>query len=80
MGTCDLDGVVEAFFSSGEYLSVPRTLTQHVAILYRALLAREPDPAGLEAWVSYLAGQLAWGEDALLATTEFQERLQDLFW
>jgi hypothetical protein len=80
VGTCDLTGVVYAFFSSGEYLGVPRTLTQHVAILYRALLAREAAPAELEPWVTYLGGLLAGAEDALLASPEFQGRFQDLFW
>ena len=79
VGTCDLDGVVEAFFSAGEYLSIPRTLTQHVSIIYRALLAREADPGGLEGWVDYLARQLALDEDALIASMEFQAYFNDLF-
>jgi len=40
-----------------EYLSVPRTLADHVIVLYRTLLAREPDAGGLAGWVEYLAGQ-----------------------
>jgi len=77
--TCDLEGTVEAFFNSEEYLSVPRTLADHVIILYQALLAREPAAAEETLWVNYLAGQLALIEDGFIASAEFQARWQHLF-
>jgi hypothetical protein len=50
-----------------------------VAILYRALLARDAAPAEIELWVNFLGGILASAEDLLLASPEFQQRFQDLF-
>jgi hypothetical protein len=40
---------VETFFNTGEYLGVPRTLADHVTVLYRALLARVPEAGEIEA-------------------------------
>ena len=51
---CALEEAVDIFFNSLEYLSVPRTLADHVTVLYRALLAREPDAEGLAWWVDDL--------------------------
>jgi Domain of unknown function (DUF4214) len=79
LATCDLEGVVMAFFNSAEYLSVPRALADHVTILYQALLAREPTAAEEALWVNYLAGQLAFLEDGFVASAEFQARWQQLF-
>jgi hypothetical protein len=76
---CALDEVVEVFFNSLEYLSMPRTLAEHVTVLYRALLAHEPDAGGLAWWVEYLAGQLAALEDDLMASPEFEARVYALF-
>jgi Domain of unknown function (DUF4214) len=79
VATCDLEGTIRLFFNSSEYLSVARTLDQHVTILYRALLAREPDASGLQSFVTSLAGQLAVIEDAFISSMEFQVRFQSLF-
>jgi hypothetical protein len=76
---CDIQDAVRVFFNSGEYLSIPRTLANHVAMLYRALLAREPDTSELEWWVPYLSGQLAVIEDDVMASPEFEGRFQRLF-
>jgi hypothetical protein len=51
---CALQDAVEFFFNSLEYLSVPRTLDDHVTVLYRGLLAREPDAGGLAWWMDDL--------------------------
>jgi Domain of unknown function (DUF4214) len=77
--TCDLEGVVVTFFNSSEYLSVPRTLADHVTILYQALLAREPAAEEETLWVTYLACQLGLLEDGFVASEEFQARWQQLF-
>jgi Domain of unknown function (DUF4214) len=76
---CDLEGAVEAFFTSAEYLSLPRTLAAHVTILYRALLAREPAVEEETVWVNDLAGRLALLEEWLLQSLEFQARWHQLF-
>jgi hypothetical protein len=46
---CALEEAVETFFNTGEYLGVPRTLADHVTVLYRALLARVPEAGEIEA-------------------------------
>jgi Domain of unknown function (DUF4214) len=76
---CALEEAVETFFNTGEYLGVPRTLADHVTVLYQALLAREPDAGGLAWWVDDLAGQLARLEDDIMASPEFETRVYRLF-
>jgi len=76
---CALQDAVEVFFNSLEYLSEPRTLTEHVSVLYRALLAREPDAGGLTWWVDYLARQLMALKDDFMASTEFDAHFFRLF-
>jgi uncharacterized delta-60 repeat protein len=76
---CALEEAVESFFTAEEYLGVPRTLADHVAVLYRALLAREPEVWGLTWWVDDLAGQLAAFEDDVMASPEFEARVYALF-
>jgi uncharacterized delta-60 repeat protein len=79
MTWCDITSVVADFLNSIEYLSLPRTLADHVTILYQALLAREPAVAEEALWVTYLAGQLALVADGFIASAEFQARWQQLF-
>ena len=76
---CALEDAVETFFNTDEYLGMPRTLTDHVTVLYRALLAREPDTGGLAWWVDDLAEQLAAIEDDLMASPEFEASVYRLF-
>ena len=76
---CALEDAVESFFNTDEYLGMPRTLPDHVTVLYRALLAREPDTGGLAWWVDDLAGQLAAIEDDLMASPEFEASVYRLF-
>ncbi len=76
LGTAgDYVTVVRGFFDSQEYTSTPRTMGQHVRILYRALLGRDPEPTGQQAWVSFLAGQLATLVDVMVASGEYRARL-----
>jgi hypothetical protein len=67
-----LEDAVETFFNISEYLGVPLTLADHVTVLYRALLAREPDIGGLAWWVDDLAGQLAAIETDVMASPELR--------
>jgi Domain of unknown function (DUF4214) len=50
-----------------------------VAVLYQALLAREPDAGGQALWVEYLAAQLATIEDQVMASPEFEAHVYHLF-
>jgi uncharacterized delta-60 repeat protein len=79
MTWCALEDAVEVFFNTGEYLGVPRTLADHVTVLYRALLAREPDAGEQAWWVAYLAGQLVEIEDDVMASPEFEAYVDRLF-
>jgi hypothetical protein len=76
---CALQDAAEFFFNSLEYLSVPRILADHVTVLYRAFLAREPDAGGLAWWLDDLAGQLTTLEDDVMASSEFEARVYRLF-
>ena len=76
---CAVEEGVEDFLNSVEYLAVPRTLADHITVLYRALLAREPDAGGLAESVEYLAGQLAALEDDIMASPEFEAHVYRLF-
>jgi hypothetical protein len=76
---CAVEEGVEDFLNSLEYLAVPRTLADHVTVLYRALLAREPDAGGLAKGVEYLAGQLADLENDIMASPEFEAHIYRLF-
>jgi hypothetical protein len=76
---CAVEDAVELFFNTGEYLGVPRTLADHVTVLYRALLAREPDARERDWWVDDLAGQLAALEDDVMASPEFEAHVYRLF-
>jgi Domain of unknown function (DUF4214) len=76
---CALEEAVAFFFNTGEYLGMPRTLDDHVTVLYRALLAREPDAGERGLWVEDLAGQLADLEDDVMASPEFEARVYRLF-
>ena len=58
MTWCAVEDAVEVFFNSIEYLVGSRMLADHVTVLYRSLLAREPDAREQAWWVDDLAGQL----------------------
>jgi hypothetical protein len=62
--------------SSPEYLSVPKSLTEHIVILYRALLAREPRADEVDAWAAYLVAPFI--EDQFIDSPEFAERWRRL--
>jgi uncharacterized delta-60 repeat protein len=76
---CALEEAVAFFFNTLKYLGEPRTLDEHVTVLYGALLAREPDAGEQAWWVDDLAGQLADLEDEIMASPEFETRVYRLF-
>lgn len=52
--TGDWQGVAHGFFASAEYLNTPRTLAEHVRVVYRTFLSREPTDAEVRAWLNTL--------------------------
>jgi hypothetical protein len=77
--TGDWGAVARAFLNSAEYLAVPRTLAQHVAVLYRAVLGRAPSAAESASWVTLLTAELARSHEAFVNSGEFRDRAQFLF-
>jgi spermidine synthase len=77
--TCDMEGAIKAFFSSSEYLGAPRTLVQHVTVLYQSVLAREPDAGEQKSWTDYLTGELRGIAEMFINSAEFQARWHRLF-
>ena len=72
----DLVGVARGFLGSTEYNATPRTLAEHVAVLYRSFLGREPTPAEVPPWVDYFEAFRIGVEDAFIGSSEFQGRFQ----
>ncbi len=56
--TGDVVGVARAFFNSDEYTARPRTMAEHVATVYRALLGRAAADPEITAGVDYMSAQL----------------------
>jgi hypothetical protein len=79
MAHCNIQETAAAFFSADEYESVPRTLTQHVIILHRSLLAREPSTEEVAYWVGRLVRQFQAIEETFISSAEFQARFHHLF-
>ena len=77
--TGDYRGAATAFFESPEYNSVPRTLAQHVRILYRTFLGREPEAGATAPWVSFLVAQRGGMADTFILSPEFQFIFHSLF-
>jgi hypothetical protein len=73
---CGIFDFVGFVVSPPEYLSVPKSFAEHVVILYRGLLAREPRADEVASWVEYLAAPFI--EDQFLDTSEFAARWQKL--
>lgn len=77
--TGDWEGVAIGFLDSPEYLSGRRSLADHVTILYRTFLGRDPEPAGLSAWLAFLASRLGAIQLGFTFSPEFQNRAVQLF-
>jgi hypothetical protein len=79
VATGDVLGTARGFFDSAEYNGTARTLAEHVAVLYRTFLGREPAPSEVPQWVTFLEGFRASVEDAFIASPEFQAHFRGLF-
>ena len=77
--TGDWIALARGFLDSPEYLAQPRTLAQHVAVLYHTFLGRSPGAAETAAWVKALRSELAESHEAFIRSDEFAQRSQALF-
>ena len=64
MTTVDAAGTARGFLGSVEFETHALTFREYVTLLYRGILARPPEPAGLEFWEGVL-------RDHLLNTIDF---------
>jgi subtilisin family serine protease len=74
--TGDLVGVARGFLGSAEYNGTPRTLVEHVGVLYRSFLGRDPTAGEVPPWVGYFETFRIGVEDAFIGSPEFQGRFQ----
>ena len=77
--TGDWMTVTTGFLDSAEYVAGERSFAEHVAILYRTFLGREPDAAGLQGWLAILTTQLSSIQSGFTQSPEFQQRIEALF-
>jgi hypothetical protein len=77
--TQDVIGAGQAFFGSVEYLSIARSLREHVRGFYRTLLNREPAEAEITGWTDFIVSQLAPIEDGFILSPEFFAKCQSIF-
>jgi hypothetical protein len=75
----DITPGVAAILNSEEFTRTPRTFAQHVRILYRALLGRDPSASEAASWVDYLAAQLATLSARSGEIAEFEARVAQIF-
>jgi hypothetical protein len=73
---CSIRSGVVAILTLPEYVDVPRTVAEHVEVLYRALLGRSPGAEEVAYWVDYLTPPLV--EDQFIDSPEFAARWQQL--
>jgi parallel beta-helix repeat protein len=78
VGSGDVEGAAVGLLTSPEFESRPLTFGGYVRVLYRAFLAREPDPAGQTAWEQALRGPLLGALDGVVALPEFQARVEQI--
>lgn len=64
---------------SREYNATSRTLAQHVGILYRTFLGRDPAPPEVTPWVNLFQSFRVGVEDAFIGSPEFQAHFAGLF-
>ncbi len=53
-GEAQASQIIDGFVNSQEFLNKGLSKDQQVVVLYKAMLGREPDPAGLAAWTDVL--------------------------
>jgi parallel beta-helix repeat protein len=78
VGSGDVEGVAVTLLTSPEFESRPLTFRGYVGVLYRAFLAREPDPAGQTAWEQALRDRLLGPLDGVVGLPEFQVRVEQI--
>ena len=78
VGSGDVEGAAAGLLTSSEFESRPLTFGGFVRILYRAFLAREPDPAGQTGWEQALRDRLLGALDGVVGLPEFQIRAQQI--
>jgi glucose/arabinose dehydrogenase len=77
--TGNLDAVVANLLGSAEFESRPLTQRDFVRAIYRALLAREPDPTGLNGFELVMRGTLLGiGQVGFVGSAEFQSKIPAL--
>ena len=77
--TDDISPGLAAVLNSEEFTRTPRTFAQHVRILYRALLGRDPSAAEVATMVDYLTAQLASLSGRSGEIAEFEARVARIF-
>ena len=78
VGSGDVEGAAVGLLTSSEFESRPLTFGGYVRILYRAFLAREPDPAGQAGWEQALRDRLLGAIDGVVGLPEFQARVEQI--
>jgi parallel beta-helix repeat protein len=78
VGSGDVEGAAIGFLTSPEFESRPLTFRGYVGVLYRAFLAREPDPAGQTASEQALRDRLLGAIDGAVGLPEFQARVEQI--
>jgi hypothetical protein len=79
VATRDVSSVARAFVVSAEFEARALTHRGYVTLLYRAVLGREPDQAGLDAFEQTLRSRLlAVIDTGFIASSEFQARMTAL--
>jgi hypothetical protein len=75
----DWVGVALGFLDSPEYVAGTRSLAEHVRVLYRTFLGREPDQGGLDGWLGVITRRLGPLQVGFTESPEFQHRIAQLF-
>ena len=71
--------IIDGFVNSAEFLDKNLSKEQQVVVLYKAMLGREPDPAGLAAWTDVLNQGYPFGSviNGFCGSTEFKNLCAD---
>lgn len=76
--SADVATGVRAIMRSTEYLATPRTFEQHVSVMYRAILGRDPASDEVAPWANFMSAQMASIEDEFTGSPEFAARCASL--
>jgi hypothetical protein len=79
VATGDVAGIARAFVTSQEFQARALTFRDYVTLLYRGILGRDPEQAGLDSWESALRFDLlSVISSAFIPSAEFQRRIPRL--